>query len=88
MRNIPRQVRIAIANDHPIFREGLKRLLESEPGFKVVAEAADGVDAIRVAQEVKPDVLLLDVAMPRMGGIEAMGGPPTGAAPTVPVPDH
>ena len=75
MRNIPRQVRIAIADDHQIFRDGLKRLLESEPGFKVVAEAADGVDAIRVAQEAKPDVLLLDVAMPRMGGIEAMARP-------------
>ena len=78
MRSVPRQVRIAIADDHPIFRDGLKRLLESEPGFKVVAEAADGVDAIRVAQEVKPDVLLLDVAMPRMGGIEAMGTPEVG----------
>ena len=79
MRNIPRQVRIAIADDHQIFRDGLKRLLESEPGFKVVAEAADGVDAIRVAQEAKPDVLLLDVAMPRMGGIEAMGTPEVGS---------
>ena len=79
MRNIPRQVRIAIADDHQIFRDGLKRLLESEPGFKVVAEASDGVDAIRVAQEAKPDVLLLDVAMPRMGGIEAMGTPEVGS---------
>jgi DNA-binding NarL/FixJ family response regulator len=79
MRNIPRQVRIAIADDHQIFRDGLRRLLESEPGFKVVAEAADGVDAIRVAQEAKPDVLLLDVAMPRMGGIEAMGTPEVGS---------
>ena len=79
MRNIPRPVRIAIADDHQIFRDGLKRLLESEPGFKVVAEAADGVDAIRVAQEAKPDVLLLDVAMPRMGGIEAMGTPEVGS---------
>jgi DNA-binding NarL/FixJ family response regulator len=75
MRDHPRPVRIAVADDHQIFRDGLKRLLESEPGFKVVAEAADGVDAVRVAREVKPDILLLDVAMPRMGGVEAMSAP-------------
>jgi len=78
MREIPRQVRIAIADDHQIFRDGLKRLLESEPGFKVVGEAADGVDAVHVAREAKPDILLLDVAMPRMGGIEAMNAPDLG----------
>lgn len=75
MRDAPKQVRIAIADDHQIFRDGLKRLLESEPGFEVVAEAADGVDAVRIARDAKPDILLLDVAMPRMGGIEAMGAP-------------
>jgi DNA-binding NarL/FixJ family response regulator len=66
------RVRIAIADDHQILREGLRRLLESEPAFEVVAEAADGVQALQVAREIKPDVLLLDVAMPRMGGIETM----------------
>lgn len=65
-------VRVAIADDHQIFRDGLRRLLESEPRFEVVAEASDGVEAIRVAREVRPDVLLLDVAMPRMGGVEAL----------------
>jgi DNA-binding NarL/FixJ family response regulator len=78
MRDHPRLVRIAVADDHQIFRDGLKRLLESEPGFKVVAEAADGVDAIRVAREAKPDILLLDVAMPRMGGVEALSAPDFG----------
>ena len=79
MRETPRQVRIAVADDHQIFRDGLKRLLESEPGFKVVAEAADGVDALRVARDTKPDILLLDVAMPRMGGVEAMSAPDLGS---------
>jgi two-component system, NarL family, nitrate/nitrite response regulator NarL len=74
MPDAPRHVRIVIADDHQIFRDGLKRLLESEPGFKVVAEAANGVDAVRVANEANPDILLLDVAMPRLGGIEAMAG--------------
>jgi DNA-binding NarL/FixJ family response regulator len=66
------RVRIAIADDHQIFRDGLRRLLESESGFEVVAEAVDGVEAARVARTLAPDVLLLDVAMPRMGGVEAL----------------
>ena len=68
-------MRIAIADDHQIFRDGLKRLLESEPGFQVVAECADGADAVRVVREVQPDVLLLDIAMPRMNGIDALSLP-------------
>src|ERR1044071_8629273 len=68
----PRHVLISIADDHQIFRDGLKRLLESEPGFEVVSEGADGIDAIRMAHDSAPDILLLDVAMPRMGGVEAL----------------
>jgi DNA-binding NarL/FixJ family response regulator len=71
-----RRVRIAIADDHQIFRDGLRRLLESEPGFEVVAEAVDGVEATRIARTLAPDVLLLDVAMPRMGGVEALAAIP------------
>jgi DNA-binding NarL/FixJ family response regulator len=67
-----RRVRIAIADDHQIFREGLRRLLESEAGFEVVAEATDGIEAARITRAAAPDVLLLDVAMPRMGGVEAL----------------
>lgn len=72
MADMPRDIRIAIVDDHPIFRDGLRRLLESEPGFTVAGEGADGVDAVRLAQTVRPDVLLLDVAMPRMGGLETL----------------
>jgi two-component system nitrate/nitrite response regulator NarL len=65
-------VRIVIADDHTIFRDGLRKLLESEPEFAVVGEAEDGVEAINVAQALEPDVLLLDLAMPRMGGIDSL----------------
>jgi DNA-binding NarL/FixJ family response regulator len=68
----PTRIRIAIADDHSIVRDGLRRLLDSEPGFQVVAEAADGLAAVRVTEELKPDILLLDVAMPRLGGVEAL----------------
>lgn len=67
-----RTVRIVIADDHQIFRDGLKRLLESEAGFQVVGEASNGHDAGRVVRETRPDVLLLDVAMPGAGGLETL----------------
>lgn len=70
-----RRVRIVIADDHQIFRDGLRRLLDSEPGFEVIAEAADGEEAIRVVRDVNPDILLLDVSMPRLGGVEALAAP-------------
>ena len=75
MSSETRTVRIGIVDDHPIFRDGLRRLLETEPGFTIVAEGTDGLDAIRIAREDRPDVLLLDVAMPRMDGVTALSAP-------------
>jgi two-component system nitrate/nitrite response regulator NarL len=65
-------VRILIADDHPIFRDGLKRLLESEGEFKVIGEACDGVEAVSMARQLIPEVMLLDLAMPRRQGLETL----------------
>jgi two-component system response regulator NreC len=65
------QVRIMIADDHPLVRSGLRGLLERDGEFKVVAEAADGYEAIDLAVLHKPDVILLDVGMPRLSGPDA-----------------
>jgi len=65
-------IRIVIADDHPIFRDGLRRLLEAETDLKVIGEASDGSEAIKLARHLKPDILLLDLAMPKMPGLEAL----------------
>ncbi len=65
-------IRILIADDHPIFRDGLRRLLEAEPGLKVIGEASDGAEAVKLARQLKPDLMLLDLAMPRHPGLEAL----------------
>lgn len=64
--------RIVIAESHPIFRDGLRRLLETEPDLKVIGEACDGAEGLRLAQELKPDILLLDMAMRKHPGWEAL----------------
>jgi DNA-binding NarL/FixJ family response regulator len=63
-------LRVLLADDHGIVRRGMKALLESEPDVTVVAEAADGQEALRLSEEYRPDLLILDVAMPRLGGID------------------
>lgn len=64
-------IRILIADDHPVVRQGLKSLLGERPGWEVVAEAADGEEAVKIADRLNPDVVVLDVTMPRMHGLEA-----------------
>jgi two-component system nitrate/nitrite response regulator NarL len=65
-------ISILIADDHPIFRHGLRTLLEAEPDFRVVGEAADGPEVLKLVPQRKPNVLLLDLAMPRLPGMETL----------------
>jgi len=64
-------VRILLADDHTVVRQGLRKVLEERPDWKVIAEAGDGREAVRQAELLKPDVAILDVAMPLLNGIEA-----------------
>ncbi len=66
------KVRILLADDHTIFRDGLRKLLEAEPDFEIAGEAGDGAEAVGLVQQVRPDILLLDLAMPRVPGLEAL----------------
>jgi DNA-binding NarL/FixJ family response regulator len=66
------KARLVIAEDHTILREGLRSLLSSNPNFEIVAEAGDGREAIRCAEKFKPDLILTDLSMPRMNGMEAI----------------
>jgi two-component system, NarL family, response regulator YdfI len=65
-------VRVLIADDHEVVREGLRMILEAEDGFAVVGEASDGVQAVELAGQLEPDVVLMDLRMPKMDGLEAI----------------
>lgn len=68
----PQVVRLLIADSQPIFREGLRRLLEAIPGFIVVAETGDGMEVVQQVRQLKPDILLLDLTMPRCSGLDTL----------------
>ena len=67
-----KKIRILIADDHPIFRDGLRKLLSLEEDFQVIGEAEDGKEAVEMVQKLMPDILLLDLKMPNLSGIGAL----------------
>jgi NarL family two-component system response regulator LiaR len=69
---VAKPIRLLIADDHAIVREGQRALIETEPDMAVVGEAVDGVEAVDMARSLEPDVILLDLLMPRKGGVEAI----------------
>lgn len=64
-------IKVLIAEDHTIVRQGLARLLSDQPGLEVVGQAVNGRDAVEMAEKLKPDIIIMDIAMPKMNGIEA-----------------
>jgi len=67
----PERLRVMVADDHALFRRGLQMVLEAEPDIDLIGEASDGVEAVEKSQELMPDVILMDVRMPKRSGIEA-----------------
>jgi DNA-binding NarL/FixJ family response regulator len=64
-------MRILLADDHTLVRQGLRRILEEQPEWRVVAEAGNGLDAVSLAADLQPDIVILDIGMPRLNGLEA-----------------
>jgi len=65
-------INIVISDDHALFREGLRKLLEAEPGMHIVGEAVDGEETVKVVRQLKPHVLLLDLSLPKLSGLEVL----------------
>ena len=84
---VPAPIRVLLADDQPLLRAGFRVILEAEPDIEVVGEAADGLQAVDRAPALRPDVVLMDIRMPRLDGLEATAparrpapdGPATGA---------
>lgn len=81
VRKAHRRIRVLIADDEVLFREALGLLLETERDFQIVGYASDGAEAVALTRKLKPDVLLLDLAMPRLPGLEALRSIASGSLP-------
>jgi len=68
-----KKIRVILAEDHTLVRQGFRRILEDDPGVTVVGEARTGIEAIEQCKELKPDVVVMDLSMPELGGLEATG---------------
>jgi DNA-binding NarL/FixJ family response regulator len=66
-----REIQVLLADDHGLLRKGVRSVLAQDPGIVVVAEASDGPEAVRLAEEIRPDVAIVDIAMPRLNGLDA-----------------
>lgn len=66
------KIRLVVADDHAILRSGLRMLINAQPDMEVVGEAADGIEAVQAVQQANPDVAILDVTMPKSGGLDAI----------------
>ena len=70
-RGIVKAIRVVLADDHAVLRDGLCSLLAASPDIEVVGQAADGLEAVRIAHELRPDLVVMDIGMPRLSGVEA-----------------
>jgi DNA-binding NarL/FixJ family response regulator len=69
-KNAIRQVRVLIADDHPVARRGLRALLKTDPAFRIVGEAADGAESLRLVERLRPDIVVMDISMPGLNGLD------------------